>query len=195
MPVPSAALVELEVRYMKIIVLLISALVLAASHAFGLSPYAGEELRLIKSLSPEEIESLRAGEGMGFAKLAELNGFPGPKHVLELAGRLALSPTQLAKTEALFEEMQTMAVALGEELLEAEMGLDHDFSKGAITPGSLESALTEIARIRAQLRYVHLAAHLRQKRLLSTDQIAKYAEFRGYRLAEHDHEGHPKSQN
>jgi len=175
---------------MKVIVVLISVFVLVSSHASGLSPYAGEELRLIKSLSPEEIESLRAGEGMGFAKLAELNGFPGPKHVLELAGRLELSPTQLAKTEALFGEMQTNAVALGEELLEAEMGLDHDFEKGAISPGSLEIALTEIAGIRAQLRYVHLEAHLRQKRLLNADQIEKYGEFRGYRLAEHDHEGH-----
>jgi hypothetical protein len=80
---------------MKVIVLLISAFALASSDDSDLSPYAGEEQRVIKSLSPEEIESLKAGAGMGFAKLAELNGFPGPKHVLELAGRLELSPTQL----------------------------------------------------------------------------------------------------
>ena len=178
---------------MKVIVLLILAFALASSDDSDLSPYAGEEQRFIKSLSPEEIESLKAGAGMGFAKLAELNGYPGPKHVLELADRLELSPTQLAETKALFEEMRIKAVALGEELLEAEMALDRDFETGAITSGSLESALREIGRIRAQLRYVHLEAHLRQKRLLTTDQIAKYGEIRGYRLAGHHHEGHQKS--
>ena len=180
---------------MKVIVFLISAFVFSSSHGSELSPYAGEELRLIKSLSPEEIESLRAGEGMGFAKLAELNLFPGPKHVLELAGNLELSPTQLAKTEALFEDMRTRAVALGEELLAAELGLDQEFEKGTITPGSLEIALMEIGRIRAQLRYVHLEAHLSQKRLLTTDQISKYGEIRGYQIGEHDHKRHRKSRN
>jgi len=178
---------------MKVIVLLISAFVLAPTHASELSPYSGEELRFIKSLSPKEIESLRAGEGMGFAKLAELNRYPGPKHVLELADRLELSPSQLNKSEALFEDMRSKAVALGEELLEAEKGLDYDFEKGAITAGSLKSALTVSGRIRTQLRYVHLEAQLRQKHLLTTEQIAKYGEIRGYRHAEHDHQGHPKS--
>ena len=91
--------------------------------------------------------------------------------------------------------MRFSAVVLGEELLEAEMALDQDFSRGAITPESLESALWSIGRTRAQLRYVHLEAHLRQQRLLTTEQIAKYDETRGYRGAAHDHLEHPKSHN
>jgi len=98
---------------------------------------------------------------MGFAKLAELNHYPGPKHVLELAVDLGLTRSQVSETEALFEKMRLNAVVLGEELLEAEMALDQDFSQGAISPESLESALLSIGRIRAQLRYVHLEAHLR----------------------------------
>lgn len=180
---------------MKLIASLILALMFGLSLADDESPYAGQELRSIKSLSAEEIESLKSGGGMGFAILAELNHYPGPKHVLELADAIDLTPSQLVETEALFEEMRLNAVSLGEELLEAEMGLDQDFEGAEISPESLESALFEIGRIRAQLRYVHLEAHLRQQRLLTAEQIAKYDEVRGYRGAAHDQGGHPNNHN
>lgn len=155
------------------------------------SPYSGEESRSVKSLSRQEIEALKSGQGMGFAKLAELNHYPGPRHVLELADELDLSQIQRAETEALFEEMRMNAVLVGEKLLAAEMGLDHDFERGAVNSESLESALLEIGRLGAQLRYVHLAAHLQQKRLLTAEQIAKYDELRGYQDAAQGHPGHP----
>jgi hypothetical protein len=180
---------------MKNMVLAVLALMSGMSLAADQSPYAGEELRSIKSMSSEEIESLLSGGGMGFAKLAELNHYPGPKHVLELVDDLDLTPSQVSETEALFEEMRSSAVLLGEELLEAEMALDRDFSQGAINPESLESALLNLGKIRAQLRYVHLEAHLRQKRLLTTEQIAKYDETRGYRGMAHDHSEHPRDHN
>src|SRR5262249_20157560 len=44
--------------------------------------YAGRQTRAIKALSEEDIAPLLNGEGMGMAKAAELNGYPGPKHVL-----------------------------------------------------------------------------------------------------------------
>src|SRR5215469_14793256 len=47
-------------------------------------PYAGQEARTIKALSDDDIAALRKGEGMGMAKAAELNGYPGPVHVLAL---------------------------------------------------------------------------------------------------------------
>ncbi|NNC58262.1 MAG: hypothetical protein HKO12_11930, partial [Woeseiaceae bacterium] len=111
--------------------------------------------------------------------------------VLELADELDLSQIQRAETEALFEEMRMNAVLVGEKLLAAEMGLDHDFERGAVNSESLESALLEIGRLGAQLRYVHLAAHLQQKRLLTAEQIAKYDELRGYQDAAQGHPGHP----
>ena len=178
---------------MRKIALPVLALLSGISLATDQSPYAGEELRSLKSLSTQEIESLKSGRGMGFAKLAELNHYPGPKHVLDLADDLDLTPFQVAETKALFEEMLLNAVEFGGKLLKAEMDLDRDFERGAITPGSLESALLQIGRIRAQLRYVHLEAHLRQQRLLTAEQIAKYDEIRGYRGAAHDHMEHAKT--
>jgi len=144
------------------------------------SPYAGEDLRTIKSLSEQEIKSLSTGNGMGFAKLAELNHYPGPKHVLALSDELGLSPLQIAETEALYEKMHQDAVALGKKLLAAEASLDHDFEDELISPKTLETALLEIGKIRARLRYVHLEAHLRQKQLLNAEQISKYDRVRGY---------------
>ena len=144
------------------------------------SPYAGENLRSIKSLSEQEIESLSAGNGMGFAKLAELNHYPGPKHVLEVSDELELSPLQIAETRSLYEQMHKNAVTLGSRLLAAESQLDREFENGRVSAETLETALLEIGRIRAQLRYVHLEAHLRQKQLLSPKQISKYDAVRGY---------------
>jgi hypothetical protein len=153
------------------------------------SPYAGQELRQVKSLSEREIASLLRGDGMGFAKLAELNHFPGPKHVLEIADQLSLSPEQLSETRSLYEEMRRNAVALGRELLLAESRLDQAFQDKSISSESLESALLEISEIRARLRYVHLEAHLRQKKLLRPEQIQRYDEVRGYHggARAHDH--------
>jgi hypothetical protein len=49
------------------------------------TPHAGQQTRTIKALSDDEIAALCNGKGMGMAKAAELNGYPGPIHVLALA--------------------------------------------------------------------------------------------------------------
>jgi uncharacterized membrane-anchored protein len=58
------------------------------------SPYADLTNRRIKALSEEEIDGLRAGEGMGLALAAELNGLPGTRHVLDMGPMLGLSPSR-----------------------------------------------------------------------------------------------------
>lgn len=116
---------------MRTSVALLMTLLASSPVAAQESPYAAEEGRDISSLSAEEVDALRSGDGMGLAKLAELNHFPGPRHVLDLAAELGLTQEQLRKTEALFEEMNQNAIALGEELLEAERALDHQRLQGA----------------------------------------------------------------
>ena len=155
--------------------------------ASDLSPYVGQEFRSIKSLSEQEIASLRRGDGMGFAKLAELNHYPGPRHILDIAAGLELSPPQLNATESLFAEMQQKASVIGQQLLAAETRLDQAFAQGSIDSNSLEESLLTIGGLRARLRYVHLEAHLRQKQLLTHEQIRLYDAIRGYRGAYHDH--------
>lgn len=153
--------------------------------ASGISPYSGEETRAIKSLSANEVEALRRGDGMGFAKPAELNHFPGPKHVLAMADKLELTPEQIAATEALYAAMKKDAIDIGEQLLAAELRLDQAFASESVSSQSLHAALLEIGTLRAQLRFVHLVAHLQQKQLLTTQQNQKYGTVRGYHDATH----------
>ena len=106
----------------------------AAAWAASESPYSGQQAREIKALSSAEVQDLLAGKGMGLAKAAELNGYPGPAHVLELAAQLHLSREQEAQTQALHARMQAAAKASGTQLVEAEGELDAMFRSGTVTP-------------------------------------------------------------
>ncbi|HZH42846.1 MAG TPA: hypothetical protein VEY50_02000 [Lysobacter sp.] len=156
------------------------AVAVAVTPATPSTPYAGQQTRAIKALSAQEIADLLAGRGMGFAKAAELNGYPGPLHTLEHAETLGLSAEQKRATEALYAGMQARARELGRALVEAEGALERQFADGTITPATLSNALQRIGALQAQLREVHLQTHLQQKALLSAQQVRRYAELRGY---------------
>ena len=162
----------------------IAALVLlaaiAAPAAADTSPYAGQQNRAIKALSPGEIDDLRAGRGMGLARAAELNGFPGPMHVLELGEKLNLSAEQRTRTEALMRAMRADAQRIGASLVAAEQALDRAFAERRIDDGALQAKLSEIAALQGELRYVHLRTHLAQTAILSPEQIRQYDVLRGY---------------
>jgi hypothetical protein len=72
----------------------IMSIVAVAAAANTDSPYVGQETRDIKALSQQDIDDYLNGRGMGYAKAAELNHYPGPRHVLDLAHTLALTPEQ-----------------------------------------------------------------------------------------------------
>jgi Spy/CpxP family protein refolding chaperone len=159
------------------------------------SPYAGQESRSIASLSDQDIADISAGRGWGLAKAAELNGYPGPRHVLDLAQQLALTPEQADAVEDVFRRMQRDAVASGQQYLSAERALDSAFRSGAVDAGALSRISDDAGRAHAALRAVHLAAHIETKALLTSHQIMLYKRLRGYdggALAGHDgsHTGH-----
>jgi hypothetical protein len=155
------------------------------------SHYAGQETREIKSLSAEDVRSLLTGKGMGLAKAAELNGYPGPSHVLQFATELQLSESQRTATQALFESMESKAKVLGVSLVEAERELDHLFASKLATPALVAEKLEAIGQLQSKVRGAHLEVHLAQEKLLSPAQIATYAKLRGYVPGEsksHSHE-------
>lgn len=143
-------------------------------------PYAGQQTRTIKALSAEDIAGLLKGEGMGMAKAAELNGYPGPKHVLALAEELKLTETQRQEIQALFDRMSAAAKPLGTELVEHERVLDQLFSKGEITPDRLAAETADIGELQGRLRSVHLIAHVQTRAVLTADQVTRYEHLRGY---------------
>jgi len=144
------------------------------------SPYAGLLSREIRALAPEEIASLLAGEGMGFALAAELNGIPGPLHVLELAEELALTPEQRGQIEALFQKMRAEASAMGAEVVELERTLDRRFRHRHIDASVIGELTGQIAVLNGRIRALHLSTHLEMEPLLTEAQQARYQALRGY---------------
>ncbi|MBD0273964.1 MAG: Spy/CpxP family protein refolding chaperone [Acetobacteraceae bacterium] len=155
------------------------ALPLAAASAPH-SPYAGEKARDIMALSARDVADLLAGRGMGMARAAELNGHPGPMHVLELRDRLGLAPEQEAAVRASFARMEAAAKPLGAELVERERALDRAFAGGAVTTDRLRSMAAAIGEVQGRLRAVHLAAHVETRAILTDEQVRAYDALRGY---------------
>jgi hypothetical protein len=153
------------------------------------SPYAGQQQRSIKALSDQEVTALLDGHGAGFAKAAELNGYPGPLHVLELAERLELSAEQRSATQRLMSEHKERARALGAGLVNAERELDGLFARRAAAPDAVDAATRRVALLQAELRAEHLKTHLAQTSLLSSEQVRLYSALRGYGDAGTHHRG------
>jgi Spy/CpxP family protein refolding chaperone len=144
------------------------------------SPYAGQDTRAMKALSPEEMQALLSGHGMGLAKAAELNHYPGPRHVLDLATQLQLSETQRAETQQIYDRMHPEAVRLGTLIVDKERELDHLFATEAVNSQTLQHLTKQIAQLQGDLRLAHLQAHVDMKHVLSREQIDTYDTFRGY---------------
>jgi len=142
--------------------------------------YSGEQHRDIKALSAEEVKQYQSGAGMGYAKPAELNGFPGPMHVLELADKLALTAAQRAETKALMDAHKAEARAIGGKLVEAERRLEHLFRSGNVAASVLAQAVKEAAALEGEYRLSHLETHRRMRTLLTEEQVHRYAKLRGY---------------
>lgn len=153
---------------------------LGQEHSRHASPHAGQESRRIKALSEAEVADLLAGRGAGFAKAAELNGVPGPAHVLEMAGAIGLTAEQTQAMRALHARMESEARALGHGLVALETELNDAFASGAVTPESLRSMLARLATTQGELRFVHLAAHLEAAGILTRTQVLAYNRLRGY---------------
>jgi hypothetical protein len=152
----------------------------AAASETNHSKYVGQEKRFIKSLSPDDISELKRGGGWGLAKAAELNGVPGPAHLLELKEQIPLTKSQIDAITQLYDQMKSSAIDLGNQLIELEKKLEIGFQTNGITAKTLRSSLSAISQVRTNLRFVHLATHLETPNILSKEQVAKYNSLRGY---------------
>lgn len=143
-------------------------------------PYRGQQARSVAGLSASDVQQIEAGNGWGLALAAELNGYPGPRHVLDLANELELTDQQAGQTRDVFAKMQTEAIRIGTEFIAAERALSKAFRSRDVDASGLEALLKEAELQRRQLRFTHLAAHLEMARILTADQINRYDVLRGY---------------
>lgn len=168
------------------LVLCIAVVPAAAQHR----TYSDERDRDIKALAAEEVTQYLAGAGMGYAKAAELNHFPGPMHVLELADRLELSPAQRTATQRLMDEHKAQARAIGTKLVESERELEALFRSGRVDEAALARAVRTAATLQGEYRLSHLDTHRRMRALLNEEQVKRYDALRGNTGTERKHHKH-----
>ena len=174
--------------YSLLTLLVLAAPAVRAQHDHG--GHAGHEAHTSRAeshpvgrpaaLSADDVAGLREGRGMGLARAAELNRYPGPLHVIELADSLALTPAQRAETEAIRAAMLEEARALGEQILAQEEALDAVFAEARATPALVDAITAEIGALQGRLRAAHLRAHVALRAVLTPDQVAAYDRLRGY---------------
>jgi hypothetical protein len=148
-----------------------------------ISPYAGQDLRDIKSLSDNDVQSLQNGTGEAFggmAKLAELNSYPGPRHVLDMASELQLTYGQRIEIKLIYQNMSSKAKGIGAAIIAVEQDMDEAFANKTITQENLKLMLDKSADLYGQLRFVHLSAHLDTVQMLTIEQVQMYNAMRGY---------------
>jgi Spy/CpxP family protein refolding chaperone len=160
----------------------------------GDSPDPRPEFRAIKSLTADEIQAYEEGTGHGLAKAAEQNHYPGPRHLLDLAKELQLSADQIQQIEKIKGSMSSAAIPTGKQLIENERKLNRLFAEKKIDKAQLDAVVAESATLEGKLRLIHLSAHLEVRKLLTSEQIDKYDELRGYKStaktsadAQHEH--------
>lgn len=154
------------------------------AHSNHASPYAGLETRRIMSLSEDDVAELTKGAGWGLALPAELNGIPGPSHLLAQKDEIGLSAGQVAEIQAIFAGMKTEAIAAGDRFIAAEEAIDKFFAGEELDLWRLRSLVDDAAEARGDLRFVHLSRHLSTPRLLTDEQIRRYKVLRGYTSAQ-----------
>jgi hypothetical protein len=171
---------------LKVITLLLALFVcmpfstLAQHSHGGQTPYAGMQNRAIKSLSDNDINELQRGGGWGLALAAELNGMPGPSHLLELKDKIPLASDQVDKTQVLLNEMRKAAIPTGERLIAAEKALESAFASEKVDEPSLRRLIAESESARSELRFIHLSQHYKTVQFLKPEQIKRYNILRGY---------------
>src|SRR3970040_2422628 len=116
------------------------------------SPYIPLLDSPIRGLSVDEISDLETGAGAGFARAAQLNGYPGPRHILDLQAQLDLSEDQLAEVQTLYDEMNGEARQLGSEILKMESDIELAFRNQSIDEDSLATQVAALAEKYGELR-------------------------------------------
>lgn len=142
-------------------------------------PASAASAASMMNYTPEErAQGLREGRGMGLAKPAEGNGYPGPRHVLEVADQIGLTAEQRARTQQLFDTMRGEASRLGTDLLAKEAELNRIFRDHQATPVLLRKTAQAIGQTEAELKIVHLRTHLAMMDILTPEQVSRYVSLR-----------------
>lgn len=122
---------------------------------------------------------LENAQGAGMARAAEAHGWPGPRHVLDLADNLQLDAGQREHMHGLMAAMQASARDLGAKVIAAEAALDVELAKASPDAARIATLSEQIGRLRGRLRSIHLETHLQAAEVLTPVQRQRYLQLRG----------------
>ena len=149
------------------------------AHVHGAHTPGGDAPHRRMQATQDEADRVVAqGLGAGMAFAADQHGYPGPLHVLELKDQLRLTPAQAARITALQSAMFAESRPKSVRLLDAEARLRRLFADGVARESLVRAAVADVEQARAELRLVHLLAHLQTRDVLSEEQRRLYHEAR-----------------
>lgn len=128
---------------------------------------------MLSGVSEQEKEMLLKGSGLGAGMIAMMNGYPGPKHVLEMGDELELTAAQRESIGTIYGKVKAESVKLGTELVEKDEALAALFTTGSVSTKDVEKRSREIGELQGRLRAAHLNAHVQTHAELTPAQLAK----------------------
>ena len=128
---------------------------------------------MLGGISEQEKEMLLKGGGLGAGMIAMMNGYPGPKHVLEMGDELELTAAQRESIGTIYGKAKAESVQLGTELVEKDEALAALFTSGSVSTKDVEKRSREIGELQGRLRAAHLNAHVQTHAELTPAQRAK----------------------
>lgn len=133
----------------------------------------------IRSLPGRDIVALAGGEGGGLAKIADLNGYPGPRHVLDMDAHLNLTTRQREQLRQVMSTMEADAKEVATRYLSALAQLEEDTRQGSLSGDQFLKRYRAVEALRTELGAVHLITHFKTKDLLTPAQVATYYKPQG----------------
>lgn len=149
----------------------------AAQPGHGAGAHGGgghSDYRAVDRWLKEFDQVVGEGRGFGLAFAADQHGYPGPMHVLELKDLLRLTPEQEARMQALMHAMFAESRPKSARLLELEARLRALFASGTADEARVRAAVADVEGARAEVRLVHLLAHVKTREVLTEAQRTAY---------------------
>ena len=130
-------------------------------------------------VSAQEKEALLKGAGLGAGMIAMMNGYPGPKHVLEMGDELELTAAQRESIGTIYGKVKAESVKYGTELVEKDEELAALFASGSVSTDKVEKLSRDIGELQGRVRAEHLNAHVETFDALTPAQREMLAEMQG----------------
>lgn len=134
---------------------------------------------MLSGVSEQEKEALLKGGGLGAGMIAMMNGYPGPKHVLEMGDELELTDAQRESIGTIYGKVKAESVKYGTELVEKDEALAAMFTSGSVDTGDVEKLAREIGELQGRVRAEHLNAHVKTYDALTPAQREKLSSMQG----------------